>query len=73
MSADDIVKYVGVGKKAAEKVASLFEPNKCKIVYKDLKDANDYLKAGRREDYVKTWWAARTYTPAGNRDCAQSP
>ncbi len=53
------------GKKAAEKVASLFEPNKCKIVYKDLKDANDYLKAGRREDYVKTWWAARTYTPAG--------
>ena len=53
------------GKAAAQKVAELFEPNKCRIVYKDLKDASDYLKEGRREDYVKAWWAARVYTPAG--------
>jgi len=53
------------GKAAAQKVAELFEPNKCRIVYKDLKDASDYLKEGKREDYVRAWWAARVYTPAG--------
>ena len=53
------------GRKAAQSVAELFEPNKCKIVFMDLKDASDYLKAGRREDFVKAWWAARTFTPAG--------
>ena len=53
------------GKKAAQQVAELFEPNKCKIVHMDLKDASDYLKAGKREDFSRAWWAARTYTPAG--------
>lgn len=53
------------GKKAAQAVAELFEPNKCKIVKLDLKDAGDYIKAGRKEDFVKAWWAASTYTPAG--------
>ena len=53
------------GKKAAVAVADLFEPNKCRIVYLDLKDANDYLKVNRREDFIKAWWAARVHTPAG--------
>jgi len=53
------------GKKAALQVADLFEPNKCKIVNLDLKDANDYLKLNRREDFTKAWWAARVHTPAG--------
>ena len=53
------------GKKASQQVAELFEPNKCKIVHMDLKDASDYLKAGKREDFSRAWWAARTYTPAG--------
>ena len=53
------------GKKAAQQVAELFEPNKCKITSLDLKDANEYIKASRKEDFVKAWWAARVYTPAG--------
>jgi len=53
------------GKKAEAKVASLFSPNKCKIVRLDLKDANEYLKAGKFEDFTKAWWAASVYTPAG--------
>ena len=53
------------GKKAEQQVAQLFEPNKCKIVSLDLKDANEYLKTGQREKFVQSWWNARTYTPAG--------
>jgi twinkle protein len=53
------------GKEAEQKVAKLFEPNKCKIMSLDLKDANEYLKTGQRERFVNTWWNARTYTPVG--------
>tara|TARA_R110000751_G_scaffold858_3_gene2887 strand:- start:605 stop:2248 length:1644 start_codon:yes stop_codon:yes gene_type:complete len=54
------------GREAADKVAQLFEPNKCKIVkLTHFKDANDYLKAGNREQFTKLWWDAEEYTPAG--------
>ena len=53
------------GREAEQKVAKLFEPNKCKIMGLDLKDANEYLKTGQREKFVNTWWNARTYTPVG--------
>lgn len=49
----------------AAKVASLFEPNKCSIVNLSLKDANEYLKAGKSEEFVQKWWAAKVHTPAG--------
>jgi len=53
------------GKAAAEQVAKLFEPNKCKIVDLELKDANEYLKTGQRQKFTEAWWNSRTYTPAG--------
>ena len=53
------------GDEAARKVATLFEPNKCKIVSLNLKDASEYLQAGQREEFMKRWWNAKTYTPAG--------
>lgn len=53
------------GHKAAQQVAALFEPNKCRIVNMSMKDACDYLKAGKQEEFIKTWWDARIYTPAG--------
>ena len=53
------------GKKAAAKVAQLFEPNKCKIVCLDLKDANEYLLSNKRNEFNKAWWDAEIYTPAG--------
>ena len=53
------------GKDAQQAVAKLFEPNKCKIMNLELKDANEYLKIGQREKFVQTWWNAQTYTPAG--------
>ena len=53
------------GKKAANKVAQLFEPNKCKIVTLDLKDANEYLVQNKRKEFTNAWWDSEIYTPAG--------
>jgi twinkle protein len=54
-----------MGKKASNKVAQLFEPNKCKIVTLDLKDANEYLIHNKRSEFSKAWWDSEIYTPAG--------
>jgi len=53
------------GRKAADKVAVLFEPHKCKIVNLDYKDANEYLVRGQAQAFVSKWWEAKEYTPAG--------
>ena len=54
------------GKKAANDVAEIFEPNKCRIMQLDLKDANECLKVGMRsEDFINAWWASKPFTPAG--------
>ena len=53
------------GNAAAAKVASLFEPNKCRIVNLKAKDANEYLKHGKTEEFINRWWDAAPYTPAG--------
>ena len=53
------------GQEASQKVAQLFEPNKCKIARLDYKDANEYLKMGKAKEFVQTWWSAESYTPAG--------
>ena len=53
------------GQEHVEAIANLFEPNKCKIVNMTLKDPNEYLKTQQRELFIKEWWAAETYTPAG--------
>jgi len=53
------------GREASQKVAQLFEPNKCKIISLELKDANEYLKFNKREKFTQAWWDAKNYTPAG--------
>jgi len=53
------------GQEAAEKVAQLFAPNKCKIMKLEHKDANEYLKMGQRTAFNDCWWNATPYTPAG--------
>ena len=54
------------GKKAANEVAEIFEPNKCRIMQLDLKDANECLKVGMKSaDFINAWWASKPFTPAG--------
>ena len=54
------------GIKASNEVAELFG-SKCKIVkhLKDFKDACDYLRNGRTNEFVNQWWRAETYVPDG--------
>jgi twinkle protein len=55
------------GQAAALQAAQLLSPGKAKIIKMDpkLKDANGYLVAGKQEEFVKTWWQAELWTPAG--------
>ena len=54
------------GQEAARKVAAMFKPGTVKIVdHQDLKDASDFLTAGRGDEYKKLWWNAPLYTPDG--------
>ena len=54
------------GRKAASEVAELFG-SKAKVFKHvgDAKDACDYLKAGKGEQFVNLWWKAETYVPDG--------
>ena len=60
-----------VGREAAKNVAELFDVNKVRVVHlgsdegEGLKDANDYLAAGKQEAFLKAWWNAKKYLPEG--------
>lgn len=50
------------GQEATAKVAKLFKAGKVRIV--DLapyKDANDFLKAGKRKEFEAAWWKAQVF------------
>jgi len=51
----------------ALKVAELFSPGKCKIMYlpKEFKDASDCLTKNKIQVYVKTFWDAKVFAPDG--------
>lgn len=55
------------GREAALAVANLLPPGKVRIVKMDpeLKDACGYKQAGKIEAFVRDWWNASVYTPAG--------
>lgn len=53
------------GKKAAEVFADVF-PSKAKVVPMAMKDANEYLMAGKGQEFAKdAWWKAKPYAPDG--------
>lgn len=49
------------GLKAREEFAQSFDPTKVKIMDMVYKDANEYLKAGKKEAFKKAWWDAKPY------------
>ena len=53
------------GKKGAQKIAELLPPKKVSIVKMppDLKDASEFLKAGKIEEFKNLWWKAEEYKP----------
>lgn len=53
------------GQKAAQDVATLFSPSKCKIATLPCKDASDCVVEGRSDDIVQAIWNAKPYRPDG--------
>ena len=53
------------GQAASAAVAQLFEPNKAKVMKLRGKDANEYLKHNKTQDFIRLFWDAQPYTPAG--------
>jgi twinkle protein len=55
------------GQEAVAAVAGLFSPGKVSIVRKpkDIKDANEFLKLNKAEEYTRLWWNAELWTPQG--------
>lgn len=54
------------GQEAALALAEKLPVGKVRIMTPSLyKDANDYLRAGQGQAFVKEWWNAPAYTPAG--------
>lgn len=54
------------GQEAAVAVAGMFPIGKVKVLtLAEHKDANDYLKAGMREQFNREWWGAPVFTPTG--------
>lgn len=54
------------GRKAVVKIAELLPPKKVKIVKlpKDMKDPNEFLKAGKAQEFINNyWWRAEEYRP----------
>lgn len=56
----------GKSDKFAMALMNLF-PNKVYALppQENLKDANDYLVAGKQKEYKSAWWSSPKYTPAG--------
>lgn len=54
------------GKRAAAEVSELLG-TKCKIMRHagDMKDASDYLKAGKERLFTEKWWQSEQYAPDG--------
>lgn len=53
------------GKNAANECALLLTPGKAKIWSIELKDANEYLVAGRSKELLDAIWGAKVYRPDG--------
>jgi len=55
------------GKEGAFKVAELFSPGKCKIMYlpQEFKDASDCLIKNKIQIYIKAFWDAKRFAPDG--------
>lgn len=53
------------GRKNAQKIAAVLPPKKVTIVKMpdDLKDASEFLKAGKVEEFKSLWWKAEEYKP----------
>ena len=53
------------GEEAFQNILKVLPRNKVYLMKMELKDANKYLEEGKEKDFVKAFWGAKLYTPAG--------
>lgn len=53
------------GKEAFENILKVLPRSKVYLMQMELKDANEYVEKGREKDFIKAFWGARLFTPAG--------
>ncbi len=53
------------GEEAAEKIAKVLPRGKVFIMKMRLKDADEYIKQGKQQDFISDFWAAKPWSPAG--------
>lgn len=53
------------GEAAFQNILKVLPRNKVYLMKMDLKDANEYVEQGREKDFIKAFWGAKLYTPAG--------
>ncbi|WNL63457.1 hypothetical protein [Citrobacter phage Tr1] len=53
------------GKEAFENILKVLPRSKVYLMEMELKDANKYIDEGREKDFIKAFWGAKLYTPAG--------
>lgn len=53
------------GQRGVKEIAQILPPEKVRIVKLDpnLKDPNEYLKAGKVQEFISRWWKAEEYRP----------
>lgn len=53
------------GKEAFANILKVLPRSKVYLMQMELKDANEYLEKGREKDFIKAFWGAKLFTPAG--------
>jgi hypothetical protein len=61
------------GKKAAEDICKVLPKGKAYVMSMRFKDADEYIKNGKQEDFIRDFWKARQYTPDGILSSADLP
>lgn len=61
------------GKAAAEEICKVLPKGKAFVMAMRYKDADEYIKHGKEEDFIKDFWKARQYTPDGILSSADLP
>lgn len=53
------------GQEATEKIAKVLPKGKAFVMKMRYKDADEYIKEGAEKDFIRDFWNAKPYTPAG--------
>lgn len=60
------------GQEAAKKLVDVLPRGKVYVMKMRMKDPNEYLLAGREQEFINDFWAAKPYAPEGVKSASES-